>query len=241
VHHTEDAVTIVHRLRHDAHAENVGKLLETELFLLHLAVNTVDVFLPVLDRGLDVGFLQALLDRRLDGVEDFLAVADDFLTGAVERAVAHRVSRLDRQVEQLVAHFEDTEPIGDRRVYVHGLVRDAASLVGLHDFQRAHVMQAIGELDDDHANILHHRQHHLAEVFRLRLGLAAKVDLRQLADPVDQLGHFFAELLGDMFLGGGRIFDNVVQNRGDDAFAVHAHIGCPCAYRRGCAPPRPDG
>ena len=86
-------------------------------------------------------------------------------------------------------------------------------------------MQAVGELHHDDADILDHRQHHLAEVFRLRLGLAFELDQGQLADAVDQLGDLFAELADHHLLRGAGVLDNVVQNAGDNALRIHVHAG----------------
>ncbi len=54
-------------------------------------------------------------------------------------------------------------------------------------------MQAIGELDQDHANIARHGQQHLAETFRIGFLPIAEAHLVQLGDAVDQFGHGLAE------------------------------------------------
>ena len=55
-----------------------------------------------------------------------------------------------------------------------------------HVGQRLHVVQAIGELDEYHADILDHRQHHLTKAFCLRLCPTVKFDLIELADTINQ-------------------------------------------------------
>ena len=177
VHDPEHAVAVVHRVGQDAHAEDIGQLVEAEPLLLHLAVDTVDVLGAVLDLGLDIDLLEPVADGRLDGLEDLLAVADDFATGLLQRAIAHRPGMTHRQVQQLVAHRIDAETVGDGRVDVHGLARDAAPLLGADRAEGAHVVQPVGELDQDDADILDHRQHHLAEVFRLLLGAGVETEV----------------------------------------------------------------
>ena len=122
------------------------------------------------------------------------------------------------------AHLENTEPIRNRRVDVHGFLGDAATLMGWHRIEGTHVVQAIGELDQDHPQVLGHCHGHLLKVFGLGFGPRAEVDLVQLANAIDQFGDFIAELGGELFLERGRIFDDVVQDRGDDTAAVHAHL-----------------
>ncbi len=86
-------------------------------------------------------------------------------------------------------------------------------------------MQSIGQLDEDDADVLHHRQHHLAEVFRLRLGLGLELDMGQLADPVDQFSHLRAEQLYQLLLGSLGIFDNIVEDSSNNALMVESHLG----------------
>ena len=185
----------------------------------------MNVLLPVLDRGINIAILQPLANGGLDSVENFLSITDHFLACINQRSIAHRIGGLDRQVQQFMAHLEYSEPIRDGRVNIHGFAGDTATLVRWHGIECAHVVQAIGKLDDDDTNILDHRQHHLAEVLRLGLGLAAKVDLCQFADTIDQFRHLVTELGGNLLLERRRILDHVVQDRGDNTSAVHAHFG----------------
>ena len=65
MHYTEHTVTVIHRFGHDAHPEDVGKFLETEFLFLHLAINAVDVFLPVFDHGVDIRLFEALAEEGI--------------------------------------------------------------------------------------------------------------------------------------------------------------------------------
>ena len=79
--------------------------------------------------------------------------------------------------------------------------------------QRAHIVQPVGELDQQHANIFRHRQDQLAEIFRL-LGLVGlQFDARQFGDAVDQPRDVRAEQFLDVFQRGQRVLDRVMQQR----------------------------
>ena len=99
--------------------------------------------------------------------------------------------------------------------------RESASI----DAERAHVVQAIGELDQDHAKIARHRQQHLAEAFGGGFLAAAEAHLVELGDAVDELGDVRAELGGDLLGGELGVFERVVQDRRDDRLGVHAELG----------------
>ncbi len=143
----------------------------------------------------------------------------------LQHLVAQRVERRETQVLQFHAQRVDAEPVGDRRVDVQRLARDSPALVRAHDAQRAHVVQAVGQLHQDDADIAHHGQDHLAEVFRLRLGRALELDLGELAHAVHQFRNVTAEFGGDLFLGGGRVLDHVVQDGGDDGLVIETQLG----------------
>ena len=111
----------------------------------------------------------------------------------------------------------------DRRVDLERLARDRLLLVRRQARQRAHVVQAVGELDDDDADVLGHRHEHLAQVLDLRVFLRLVGDARQLGDAVDELRDLGAEFLGDLFARDDRVLDHVVEEGGGDRRAVHLH------------------
>ena len=86
-------------------------------------------------------------------------------------------------------------------------------------------MQAIGELHEDHADVVDHRQQHLAEVLRLALFGRRERDRADLGDAFDDVRDVFAERLADLFRGGERVFDDVVQQAGGNADGVELHVG----------------
>ena len=92
-------------------------------------------------------------------------------------------------------------------------------------FEGAHVVQAVGELDEDHADVVDHGQHHLADVLGLRFFAGGEIDSADLGDAFDDVRDLFAEFLGD-FNGGDRgVFDGIVQQAGGDGNGVHLHVG----------------
>ena len=90
---------------------------------------------------------------------------------------------------------------------------------------RAHVVQAIGELDQDDPHVRGHRDHHLAVVLGLRLVAALEGDPGQLGDAVDEPGDRLAEQLGDLLDRGARVLDRVVQQRRAERLGVEAQAG----------------
>ncbi len=105
----------------------------------------------------------------------------------------------------------NTKTVGKRTVDLEGFAGDAAALVRTQRPQSTHVVRAVGEFDQNDADILHHRHDHFAEVFGLRLFLVAELQFIQLRNPLHQLGNAFAKKLLHILVGGGGIFNHVMQ------------------------------
>ena len=88
-----------------------------------------------------------------------------------------------------------------------------------------HIVETVGELDEQHADVLAHRQQHLAKALGL-LFLPRQVgNLAELGDAVDQAGDLGAEALGEVEEREVRVLDRVVQQARDDAVHVEADAG----------------
>ena len=91
--------------------------------------------------------------------------------------------------------------------------------------ERPHVVQAVGELHEDDADVVHHRQQHLAEVLGLPLLARRERDGADLGDPLDDVGDLGAEELRDPLDGGQGVLDDVVEEAGGDGDDVELHVG----------------
>ena len=183
------------------------------------------MFLPAADFALNAIGGQAVGQRGLDLGDDFLAVAPRALDRPVDQRRTHRVHGLETEVLELDAHSVHPQAVGDGGVDLEGFLGDASAFFAGQHFQGAHVVQAVGQLDQDHADVAGHGHGHLLEVLGLRLGLGLEVHLGQFADPIDQLGDGLAELLAQGFLGNAGVFDHVVQHGRHQALMVHVHVG----------------
>ena len=104
----------------------------------------------------------------------------------------------------------------ERRVDLERLARLLHLLLLAEVLDRAQVVQAVGELDQDHPHVLGHRHDQLAVVLGLGVLAALELDARQLRDALDELRDLVAEL-------GAQLLDR----------------RCPCPRRRrGAAPQR---
>ncbi len=131
----------------------------------------------------------------------------------------------EREVLQLPADRFDPQPVSQRRVDLQRLLGLLELLLLAQVAEGAHVVQPVGQLDQDHPDVLGHGDDHLADVLGLLLLDRAEGHLRQLGDAVDQEGDFVAELLADLLDGQLGVLDHVVQQGRGQGGAVEAKIG----------------
>ena len=88
-------------------------------------------------------------------------------------------------------------------------------------------MQAVGELDEDDAQILAHREEHLAQVLDAFLLLCLKRNVDEFGHAVYDFRDVAAELAADhrQIVVPGAVLDDVVEEGGADRVGVQLQIG----------------
>ena len=86
-------------------------------------------------------------------------------------------------------------------------------------------MQAVGKLDDDHADIARHGEKHLAQVERLLLVHAVDLDVGELGHAVDELGNSWAKDACHIIKRRLGVLHRIVKERCTHHVAVHVELG----------------
>ena len=211
----------------DQHAQRVDvvDLLELGALALHLSPDAADVLGPARDVGLDAGLLERLVEHDHGSLDERLALAPMRLELLGQAPVGLGLEHLEGQVLELPLDLPDAQPLGQRRIDLGSLARNALLLLGRQGRDRAHVVQPIGQLDEHDADVLRHRQQHLANVLGLLLLVAAGTELGQLGDAVDECCDLRPETLLDVGQREVGVLGHVVQQRGLDGFRVEAEVG----------------
>jgi hypothetical protein len=89
----------------------------------------------------------------------------------------------------------------------------------------AHVVEAVGQFDHDHPNIVDHGEEHFANALGLALLAGGEIQFTEFRHAVDAGGHFGTEILADFFDGSGRVLDDIVEEAGFEGDHVHVHVG----------------
>ena len=116
--------------------------------------------------------------------------------------------------------------MGYGRVYLQGLERDALALLLRHVLERAHVVEAVHELDDEDARVLPGGHQELAQGFAVPLGAAVLV-AAELGDAFDQESYLLSELRLYLLGRDAHVLYRVVQEPCGDGFGGHAELCKP--------------
>src|SRR5579871_2997400 len=209
----------------DPEAEDIGELLEAYRLALHLAPDRISALAPAGHLGSNALIGQFLGELLLDlgdpaaralG-ERFEAFADDPMGVGVELAKC--------QILELLAHLLHAHAAGERRVDVERLFGGATACLRRPMAEGAHVVQPVGELDEQDADVVGNGEQELAQVFRLLGLLGDEVELFQLGEALDQYADVMAEQAVDLGAGRVGVFDRVVQERRRDGGIVELEVG----------------
>src|SRR3989475_3271721 len=131
----------------------------------------------------------------------------------------------EREVLKLRFHARHAEPVCQRRVQFARFQRDTLALLRRQRIEGAHVVQPVGELDDDDAGVARDRHQQLAIVLRLFFGSRTEVQRGDLREAVDQISDFVAEVPPQHVQGDVGVLDDVVQQGRRDRRRIHLLLG----------------
>src|SRR5882724_4602470 len=220
----EGAVAVAHRGRDDTDGRQIVDLVELTALIVHLLPDRVEVLGPAPDLRVDPDLGELPLEDRDHLVDVRLALEAALGDALLEVDVVARVERAEGQVLELGLHLGHAQPMRQGRVDVECLLGDLLAPVGRQVVERAHVVEPVGELDHEHAEVARHRDEHLPEVLGLTLLARGEGQLADLGDAVDELRDLAAELALEVGLGRGGVLQDVVEQAGGHGGDVHLEV-----------------
>ena len=211
------------RLEDDADGEHVVDVLKGHLLLDHLVPNREDAFGAPLDFELEAFALQFLLDGQDELVHKPRTYRLGLLQLGDDLGVGLGFFELEREVFELGFDLVESKAVGQGRVHEQSFRGDLELLVARHGIQRAHVVQAVGEFDEDHPDVVAEGEQHLAEVLRLGRGGVVK-DPGYFGEPVDDLALFGAKQVLDVLQGDVGVLYGVVQQSTHNGGGAQPHF-----------------
>ncbi len=226
VQHAQRLVAGRHVIDHDAERHDVRKLLELDLLLLHLAPDRIGRLLAAGNGAGDALLLQHFLELGHHLVAEIGALLAQELQALGDRLVGVGIDLGKGQVLELIFELVHAHALGQGRIDLHGLERDAAALLWrLDEMQGLHVVQTVRQLHQQDADVVRHRQHQLAEVLSMLGIVGLQFEARELGDAVHQAADLGAEQLLDLLERRLGVFHGVVKQAGDDRGGVELQPG----------------
>ena len=201
--------------------EQVVDLVDRLSAVTLLAVDGVEVLDAALHLQVESALGRPLEQQVAEAQQVLMAVVAPLGHELPDLLVDRRLQHAQRLILQLRLDAVHAQPPGQRTVDLQALLGDPFLPLRIQELERAHVVQLVGQLDDDHAHVARHRQQDLADRLRLLHGAALAAELRDLGDALHQLGDHQAEALAQLVLADPRVLDRVVQQTRAHRVGVH--------------------
>ena len=140
------------------------------------------------------------------------------------RVIRLGVEVLERQILELVFDLPHSQSVGDGRVDVQGLLPDGQSSPLRHVAERTHVVQPVGQLDENDANVVDHGEQHLAEVFRLSFLARGEGDGADLGDTFHDMSHFGPKQFSHPLDRGECVLNDVMEQTSRNRDVIQTHV-----------------
>ena len=168
----ERGVAVLHLVDQNAHRPDVVERFDPPLLAAHLVPDAVDVLGAPAHLGFHAGGGQLALERRLNVLDVMLAVEAPLIEQARDALIGFGLECAQGKILELPLELPYAQAIGQRREEIERLARGLGAGVGRRIVtadQEAQCLRALGELDQDDADVLDHRQQHLAQILRLQV------------------------------------------------------------------------
>ena len=200
-------------------------MLQTDLLVGHLAPDGVGLLLPAGDLRLDADLFQLASECGANVLHEPFVGLSQLGELLSHRGVGFRVEPAERVILQLLAHRFHAHAAGERRIDVDRLFRIALTRFGLHMLKGAHVVQTVGKLHQEHANVARDCDEQLAEILGLFRLLGHKVQAPDLCQPIDKRADLGTKQLINFCPRGFGILNDIVQQRRHDGCAIEFEVG----------------
>src|SRR6266705_5101578 len=167
--------------RNHARRHEIVNLIETYLLppeLLPDRIKSLDSALDANEGGVRLAHL--FLDVGRHTTQELFVFGPTLLELRRQLAIVFRVQVLKREVLQFAAQLAHAYPVRNGGENVHRFLRNSFAFFCREVMQSAHVVKTVSKLDQHDANIVDHREQHLANVLSLLLFTRYVTDLRDL-------------------------------------------------------------
>ena len=229
VRRAERLITFLCRVHDQAVGKDVAEILERDRLVLELPPDRIRPLHPALQVATHAASKHDGVEIGTDAVEHRRIIRHQLFEALHDGRISDGIHLPERQVFQFTGKDRETHAARQRRIDIQRFARHAqARFLGRHELDRPHVVQAVGQLHEQDADILRGGEYEFLKVLGLLLrtrNRLAFLGLRQFGDAVDKFSHFLAEHLADFADRNAAVLDHIVEQPRDDRGLIHPDFG----------------
>ena len=209
------------RVEDDADGEEVVDVLELDLLLLELIIYRMYRLGAAFDFELEARLFQLLLDRGDELGDVGVARTLRLVQLLLDEVELLAVGIFERQILQFALDGVETQAMGEGRVEVSRFGGEADTVFLLQLLPEAHEAEAVGNHQEDDADILGKGEEQMVEVLRIDRRVAG-VEVGRLQEAANHERDFLAEKLLDFLDRDDLFIDRAIEQEGDDRRAAES-------------------
>ena len=159
----------------DAQRPHIVDFLEVQILGAHLVPDAVDMLRPAINLRRNTGLAHFVLQARGRRFDEVLALGALLVQLLCDSLVGRRLDEAEREILDLPLHLPDAETVGEWCVNFQAFSRQIAARERIVVGEPAQRLRARCQPQHDDTDIVGHRQQHLAQNFRLRLGFGGSL------------------------------------------------------------------
>jgi hypothetical protein len=226
------AVAVLDRVDDQAKCKDIAEIVERDRLGLQLAPDRVGALQSARQLSPDPAARHDQLDVRTNALQATVVVRDQLFEAAGDGGVGFRLQFLEGQVFQLTGIARQPDAARERRIDLQRLPGNPRTTFRLgHEADGAHVVKAVGELHEQHANVPRGGQDEFLEVLGLEMAASIGRQARELGDAIDQFRDRPAKLVFDFGNRGVRVLHDIVEQARNDGGLIELELGqqsCDC-------------
>ena len=231
VQRTQYPVAVLDGLHQHAHRDQIEDLIKGLPAHDHLLIDRIVTLRSSAHRAFRSRAAQILLDLINDVAQVFLALGRPLGHQAIDLVVDLGIEGFEGEFFELPLHHVHAEAMRQGSVNLQRLLGLLLRGGGGDKTPGTGVVQAVGQLDEENADVAAHGDEHLAQ--RLRLCGCAVVHLVQLRHAVNEVGDGLAILGCQLLERVVGVLNRIVQQRRDERRNRHSHLGQDRCHRDG--------
>ena len=233
MHDTQHGIAVLHAVHKHAQRDQIVDLLKGLMLQNHLAIDAVKMLRTAVNLKFNAHLGNLVAQRLHEDLDIFLALRALHADLGDQVLIALRIQIAQAQVFQLLLDLVNAHAVSKRRIDIQGLLRNSALAFRFLRLKGAHVVGAVRQLDEHDADVLAHRQDHLADRLSLLFHAGGEIQPLELCNAIHQQRDLLAELLGDhlerhLFA----VLHRVVQKACGDRRRIEHQLGEDAGHRQ---------